>query len=156
MTLRRKEDEIDKELFISGFSNESLGENECSEGELNVSDLSSEDGKQDELLTETSDRHSEKISLNEKLESMNIASAENDGITEELDCEDDRTVDNFSVTSSIAPEVIHSRLKKSLKKRTVAVTRHRKLAKGEASAVTRKRKENKNIIKEYSSPSIWE
>ena len=150
MTLRRKEDEIDKELLISGFSN--VDDNECSEGELNVSDLSSEDEQQDEHSTEKHDQNSEQISLNEKLKSTNIA----DRITEKSDAEDNGTLDNFSVTSSIAPEVIHSRVKKSLNKRTAAVTRHRKLAKGEASAVTRKRKENKNIIKEYSSPSIWE
>lgn len=63
---------------------------------------------------------------------------------------------SISTCSTIAPQVIHSRVKNVLKKRNDKIARRRCLAKGEASAVTRKRNENKNIIKEYTSCSIWE
>lgn len=66
---------------------------------------------------------------------------------------DFHSVRSVSTTSTIPPEVIRSRVKKALEKREKAVTRQRCLAKGEASAVTRKRRENRDTIKESSG--IW-
>lgn len=66
---------------------------------------------------------------------------------------DSHSVRSVSTTSTIPPEVIRSRVKKALEKREKAATRQRCLAKGEASAVTRKRRENRDTIKDCSG--IW-
>lgn len=66
------------------------------------------------------------------------------------------SIGSVSTTSTIAPSVIHSRVKKALEKQKKMMAKQRCLAKGEASAIARKRKENKDIIKEYYSCSIWE
>ncbi|VVC43349.1 Serine/threonine-protein kinase Rio2,RIO kinase, conserved site,RIO kinase,RIO2 kinase winged helix domain [Cinara cedri] len=84
-------------------------------------------------------------------------------ISENDDCEsvasskvcysDIHSVRSMSTATTIPPEVIRDRVKKSLEKRERAAVRHRKLAKGEASAVNRQRRENKNTIKD--SFGIW-
>lgn len=66
---------------------------------------------------------------------------------------DIHSVQSMSTATTIPPEVIRDRIKKSLEKRERAAIRHRKLAKGEASAVNRQRRENKNTIKD--SFGIW-
>ncbi|XP_046400070.1 serine/threonine-protein kinase rio2 [Ischnura elegans] len=59
-----------------------------------------------------------------------------------------------STCATIAPEVISSRVKKTLDKREKAAARRRKLlAKGEANATTRHRRDNAATIKE--SEGIW-
>ena len=63
------------------------------------------------------------------------------------------SIRSVSTTSTIPPEVIRSRVKAALEKRGKAATRQRCLAKGEASAVTRKRRENRETIKECNG--IW-
>lgn len=66
------------------------------------------------------------------------------------------SIGSVSTTSTIAPSVIHLRVKKALEKQKKTMAKQRCLAKGEASAIARKRKENKDIIKEYYSCSVWE
>lgn len=66
---------------------------------------------------------------------------------------DIHSVRSMSTATTIPPEVIRDRVKKSLEKRERAMVRHRNLAKGEASAVNRQRRENKSIIKD--SFGIW-
>jgi len=66
---------------------------------------------------------------------------------------DIHSVQSITTATTIPPEVIRDRVKKSLEKRQRATVRHRKLAKGEASAVNRQRRENKDTIKD--SIGIW-
>lgn len=66
---------------------------------------------------------------------------------------DIHSVRSMSTATTIPPEVIRDRVKKSLEKRERATVRHRKLAKGEASAVNRQRRDNKDTIKD--SFGIW-
>lgn len=158
----RKEDEIDKELHISGFNKEL--ENE----ELDPDDVECLEELEDLQITEasgvsignnvsedTSDEPAK--SIYQEVESLKISEKDR---FDELDPISD-SVSNFSyvshsTTSTIAPEIIHSRVKKALTKRSSAIDRKRCLAKGEASAVARKRKENKDVIKEYLNPSsVW-
>lgn len=69
---------------------------------------------------------------------------------------DVHSVRSISTTSTIPPEVIRSRVKKALEKRDKAATRQRCLAKGEASAVTRKRRDNRDTINESNGIWGWE
>jgi len=84
-------------------------------------------------------------------------------LSENEDCEsvasskvcysDIHSVRSMTTATTIPPEVIRDRVKKSLEKRQRATVRHRNLAKGEASAVNRQRRENKDTIKD--SFGIW-
>lgn len=66
---------------------------------------------------------------------------------------DIHSVRSMSTATTIPPEVIRNRVKKLLENREKVTVRHRKLAKGEASAVNRQRRENKDTIKD--SFGIW-
>lgn len=93
----------------------------------------------------------------------NSDSGEYNSLSENDDCEsvnsskvcysDIHSVQTMSTATTIPPEVIRDRVKKSLEKRERATVRHRKLAKGEASAVNRQRRDNKSTIKD--SFGIW-
>ncbi|XP_014281362.1 serine/threonine-protein kinase RIO2 [Halyomorpha halys] len=75
------------------------------------------------------------------------------------DCEKGSTISfirSVSTTSTIPPEIIRSKVKKSLDKREKQELRHRAVCKGEASAVTRKRRENRDTIKDCSGIWGWE
>ncbi len=190
----RREDEIDKELLISGFS-----KNDSDASDTDMDDEHPQDESTDKITdhSEASDKESTNLQnetnevniskspvdahdlvnadVENKLSSLSIASAEecrrpktddygrnssvrkSSNLREELsDGESDlRSFSSMSTTSTIPPEVIHSKVKKFLGKRDSKITRQRCVAKGEASAVIRKRKENKSIVKEYTS-SIWE
>lgn len=65
-------------------------------------------------------------------------------------------IHSLSTTSTIPPEVIRDRVKKALDKRSKMANRQRCLAKGEASAVTRQRRENRDTIKDSSGIWGWE
>jgi len=67
---------------------------------------------------------------------------------------DVQSVRSCSTVASIAPEVIKARVKASLDKRAKASQARRRVAKGEASAVTRVKRENKDNIKQSSS-AFW-
>lgn len=88
----------------------------------------------------------EYASLSENDDCENVASSE-------VCYSDIHSVQSMSTATTIPPEVIRDRVKKSLEKRERAAIRHRKLAKGEASAVNRQRRENRNTIKD--SFGIW-
>lgn len=101
----------------------------------------------------------------EAQEGSNVKSDSEDyiSLSENDDCEsvvsskvcysDIHSVRSMSTATTIPPEVIRDRVKKSLEKRERAKVRHRNLAKGEASAVNRQRRENKDAIKD--SFGIW-
>lgn len=66
-----------------------------------------------------------------------------------------RSIRSTSTTSTIAPEVVKNRVKKALQRRDDALLKRRIRVKGEASAVTRTRRENRDTIKECSGAGIW-
>lgn len=88
----------------------------------------------------------EYISLSENDDNESIASSK-------VCYSDIHSVRSMSTATTIPPEVIRDRVRQSLEKRERAKVRHRKLAKGEASAVNRQRRENKDTIKD--SFGIW-
>lgn len=63
------------------------------------------------------------------------------------------SVRSFSTASTIAPEVVKARVRKALISREKKELRKRVVAKGEASATTRNRRENRETIKECDG--IW-
>ncbi|PSN35369.1 Serine/threonine-protein kinase RIO2 [Blattella germanica] len=63
------------------------------------------------------------------------------------------SIRSTSTAATIAPEEIQKRVKRSLEKREKAATRKRITVKGEASAITRSRRENRDTIKQ--SEGIW-
>lgn len=90
------------------------------------------------------------ISANENLSDYGSDEANSDAETEV------HSVRSVSTTSTIPPEVIRDRVKKALERRSKQATRLRCLAKGEASATTRKRRENRDTIKDSSGIWGWE
>lgn len=67
--------------------------------------------------------------------------------------EDTRSMRSYTTASTIAPSVITDRVKKNMNAKERKEMRKRCIAKGEASATCRHRKENKDVIKEYAG---WE
>lgn len=64
---------------------------------------------------------------------------------------DARSQRSYSTTAStIAPSVVTDRIKKNMDKKERVDMRKRCVAKGEASAVHRHRKDNKDVVKEYA------
>lgn len=61
-----------------------------------------------------------------------------------------------TTASTIAPEEIRSRVKKSLERREKSAQKKRITVKGEASAVTRSRRENMDTIKQCDGIWTWE
>ncbi|XP_050522329.1 serine/threonine-protein kinase RIO2 [Daktulosphaira vitifoliae] len=66
---------------------------------------------------------------------------------------DIHSVRSVTTSTTIPPEVIRDKVKKALEKRDRVAVQRRRLAKGEASAVSRQRKENRDLIKD--SFGIW-
>lgn len=65
--------------------------------------------------------------------------------------EDARSQRSYSTTAStIAPSVVTDRIRRNMDKKEKIDMRKRCVAKGEASAVHRHRKENKDVVKEYA------
>lgn len=76
-------------------------------------------------------------------------SSEFDGVSE-----DGRSnVTGMSTASTIPAEVVRDKVKKALERRHRNEARHRVIVKGEANAVTRKRRENRDTIKEHA---VWD
>lgn len=66
------------------------------------------------------------------------------------------SVRSTSTAATIAPEEIRSRVKKSLERRERASQKKRLTVKGEASAVTRSRRDNMDTIKQCDGIWSWE
>jgi len=71
-----------------------------------------------------------------------------------IDDYDTRSIRSTSTAATIAPDVIKRRMKLALQKREKKGQSKKCLVKGEASAVTRTRRDNNAVIKE--STGIWE
>ncbi|XP_043276834.1 serine/threonine-protein kinase RIO2 isoform X2 [Venturia canescens] len=68
---------------------------------------------------------------------------------------DSRSVRSCSTAASIAPDVIRRRIKLTLDKRNKRGQARKIVAKGEASATTRSRRENRDMIKQSTNCGIW-
>ncbi|XP_063368128.1 serine/threonine-protein kinase RIO2 [Cydia amplana] len=66
---------------------------------------------------------------------------------------DVRSMRSYTSASTIAPEVVKQQVKKNLEIRQKRTERKKAIAKGEASAVTRQRRENRQTVRE--SHGIW-
>ena len=71
-------------------------------------------------------------------------------------CSHTCSVRSTSTASTIAPEEIRSRVKKSLERRERVSQKKRLTVKGEASAVTRSRRDNMDTIKQCDGIWSWE
>lgn len=117
--------------------------------------------------TNTNDAASDKADNNSDAVSLSSNDLETDDVPELADMDpnsrkyrlkmvekllsDARSHRSFSTTAStIAPSVITDRIKRNLDKKERIDMRKRSVAKGEASAVHRHRKENKDVVKEYA------
>lgn len=108
---------------------------------------------------ETEKEHSKPASYNLSTEiephntqEQTVSSAE-DETASTKDCFDTRSMWSGSTTSTIAPHVIRRRVKLALEKRDRKSQSKKIVVKGEASAVTRIRRDNRATIKE--STGIW-
>ncbi|XP_034943223.1 serine/threonine-protein kinase rio2 [Chelonus insularis] len=129
---------------------------------------------QDNLTLKTPENiiHSDKFNqllLEEKKEelrdeeddkSSTIREMSNLSLSNERNCDsesfyDDRSVRSASTAATIAPEVIKRRVRQSLEKRERHGQSRRILAKGEASATTRVRRENRDTIKQSTDGGMW-
>lgn len=98
-------------------------------------------------------RNNEDVTTNEEYDYMSYGLSSNDHHTKDEAVNDDtRSIRSISTAATIAPEVIKKRTKLALDKREKSRTK-RALVKGEASAVTRIRRDNRATIKE--STGIW-
>lgn len=89
---------------------------------------------------------------------INASTLVNTGSDEESSiCEfnDTRSVRSSSTVASIAPEVIKRRMQITLEKRQKKGLSRKILAKGEASATTRVRRENRDMIQQSTGCGIW-
>merc|ERR1719435_508345 len=78
-----------------------------------------------------------------------------DNLTGKSETDDTRSVRSVSTTAStIHPDVVKARVKASLEKSKKKNQARRTIAKGEASAKTRSKRENKNIIS-TSRSAFW-
>lgn len=66
---------------------------------------------------------------------------------------DVRSMRTYTSASTIAPEVVKQQVKKNLEDRQKKMERKKAIAKGEASAVTRHRRDNRETIRE--SHGLW-
>lgn len=66
---------------------------------------------------------------------------------------DVRSMRTYSSASTIAPEIVKQQVKKNLEMQRKKMERKKAIAKGEASAVTRQRRDNRETIRE--SHGLW-
>lgn len=66
---------------------------------------------------------------------------------------DVRSSRSYTSASTIAPEIVKQQVKKNLEAKQKRMERKKAIAKGEASAVTRQRRDNKETIRE--SHGLW-
>lgn len=69
---------------------------------------------------------------------------------------DVRSMRTYTSASTIAPEIVKQQVKKNLDVRQKKMDRKKAIAKGEASAVTRDRRDNRETIRESSGIWGWE
>ncbi|KAF5281093.1 hypothetical protein FQA39_LY17899 [Lamprigera yunnana] len=146
--------EMAKDMNIQlGIENEEVGENQTAL----INSEEDEDQKLNSIVELPSDEYienqaAEALALRIEIKDTNdIINSYSDS---QSDCDSDN-IDMGSVRSSttIAPEEIKNRVRKQLLQKEKKTQRKKCVAKGEASAVTRVRRENRDNIKE--SKDIW-
>lgn len=121
---------------------------ECKRNEAAAGENATTDKEYSEL---TSCNLSSEIGLH-NIQEQTVSSAEDEAASTK-DCFDTQSMWSASTTSTIAPHVIKRRIKLALDKREKKSQSRKILVKGEASAVTRVRRDNRATIKE--STGIW-
>lgn len=134
------------ELRLISQESESDSDKESENFEYEV-----DDGYEEFFSCDDTDEETEKSSLQllDKISLLDDDCRTLDGETKNYSA----SIRSYSTTSTIAPEVIKARVKKALLNREKKELRKRIVAKGEASATTRSRRENRDVIKE--SDGIW-
>lgn len=146
-------------------------ENEIEKLRLEVDKISEEDSARPESSSKTEDAGTEteaNIRDGDVDQRTNVGSTNLDKVPDVgTNSNDDDASDNESVYShaqsirsistaaTIAPDVIKRRIKSSLEKRAKRGQSRKLLAKGEASATTRSRRENTDNIKQSVGSGIW-
>ena len=178
MKMRNVNPILNLTILSKSFSEVCLHSDDCVLNWLSLSvDRRKEDEKDSESDCENEDEKKhlpaddEKEGKNQIFDDFEDAKSEGsvdefvDAVENLLTTDDDRwdarsdvhSVRSVSTAATIEPQVIHSKVKNYLNKRSKLLTRRRCLAKGEASAVTRKRNENRAVIREYTNASsVWE
>ncbi|KAK6617049.1 Serine/threonine-protein kinase RIO2 [Polyplax serrata] len=159
-----REDTLDAEVSASGFTKrmelDLMKQVLNSENEEEEIDVMEDEGGVEEFYSCDEDENTtyshekEKLVMFEHLSENSEPEEQND---DNCSVADGRhyfgSVRSYSTSSTIAPQVIQSKVKKALMNREKKELRKRIVAKGEASATTRSRRENRDIIKE--SNGIW-
>jgi len=145
------QDQIAKEIFDVSTKETVLNNDNKHLKEISTVSCSGKDNMENER-----ERNNETVMKNEANEERNdctlygLASSTEDETVYVYD--DTRSIRSISTAATIAPDVIKKRTKLALDKRERSQAK-RALVKGEASAVTRIRRDNRATIKE--STGIW-
>ena len=181
MIFCRREDSLDVEVAVSGFTKEMEqdldaeihGElsDEEEEGDESVED--NEDAKSNPENSEEESKENEDHFISEDvsdlqqdfskaLQELQLDSVPSNQQNQEDEENDDKESESrfscmsrfsHSTAATIPPEVIKDRIKKSFSKSDKMAVKKRIRAKGEASATTRSRRENRETIK--TSQGLW-
>lgn len=172
---------INGEIDIDFIGDSGDEDNQMLENNLNESNVSTAEEDNEEntipslVKNKTDDKDIETTCINDELMKLKLNSSDfsqlgwkHNGNSDYSDVESVNGTDDFrlettksdmysvSTTSTIAPEVIRSRVKRALQKKENEIIQKRSVVKGDANSIRRNRKENKDIIKECtSSSSVW-
>jgi len=151
--MRESFDEFQEVSRIGTFLD---NENRCTERENNTEDECERSNRNITVeSTENDKEHNEHKEHNEDNLS-DISSDLESKIAYTNDYDDRGSIRSTSTAATIAPDVIKRRMKLALKKREKKGRPRKILAKGEASAVTRTRRENNAMVKESTGIWSWE
>lgn len=167
-----REDDLDTELLVSGFTKDMarIMDEEIVENEEELVDICKgiTDKENDETAIEKrvdeqvmGKKSDERVTEKEQPHCANIQNLEiydsdtSDPISSEP--EDDYDCGSMiSTATTIHPDEIKSRVRKQMTTKSKKMHRKRCVAKGEASAVTRNRRENQDTIKQSNGIWGWE
>lgn len=160
-------DALDAEVLCTGFTremakdiNRELGIDKESEDEEEEDVQNSDENNKEKCLVDLIEKESEKSSVDLIFEQMKLDDQDisrNDSDVESDDCFE--RFDTGSIRSSattIHPDEIKSRVRKQQMSKDRKMQRRKCVAKGEASAVTRVRRENNDTIKHSKGLWGWE
>lgn len=161
-----RKDNLDMELFVSGFTKQMA---KVIDVEYGMQSDSDSENDEDEIMEEQeeNDKFFDALELLEPLEKLQMVQKneevkkDENEINSDLDSNFD-DASNFdpvetqsirSTATTIHPDEIKSRVRKQLHSKEKRLQRKKCVAKGEASAVTRNRRDNVDTIK--TSAGIW-
>ncbi|KAJ8916486.1 hypothetical protein NQ315_000128 [Exocentrus adspersus] len=165
-------DNLDAELLCSGFTkkmaqdiNRELGIDSSDEEEefsdaTGTVDLITKQIKDSSISGDTDAKHYSTIDFiaeqmkNNRLPEKDEESQSFGSESESSCCDDFEIASMRSTATTIPPDEVKKRVKKQIAVKEKKDQRVKRVAKGEASAVTRSRRENRNTVKQYSS-GFW-